>query len=172
MHAPVPPVIRLTRPTDINIVVDLDLKCYDYPWAFVEWQQAINDNGKNGKARIVLLEVDKKPAGFAMWQIGLDNIVRVQRFGILPKYRNKGLGFALMSYMRVFCEGHISRPEKMQVVVPHIYCVPGDPENVAPFLTKCGFHATGEILPEVGVMYGNPVEGYVFESELNSVLAC
>lgn len=171
MHQDSPTVIRLTRPNDINTITQLDLKCYDYPWPLTKWQETINDNGKNNAGRLVLMEVNKKPGGFALWQIGLDQIARILRFGVLPKYRNKGYGTVLMNYVKVFCQGHVSQPDKIQIIVPHLSCIPGDPENVFHFLNKCGFRATGQVEKDYAYMYGELVEGYYFESELNSVLA-
>src|SRR5690606_38750201 len=61
------PNVRLTRPNDINYIRDLDMKCYHYPLSMDNWKALINGSGKMGQARVVVVEVDRTPVGFAVW---------------------------------------------------------------------------------------------------------
>ena len=56
--------------------------------------------------------------------------------------------------------------DTVQVVAPDIHCCPGDPDDISAFLLKSGFKPTGKILPEYKEMYGEPVDGYVFERKI------
>lgn len=99
------PSVRLTRPTDINYIRDLDAKCYAYPLSNDNWKQLINGSGKMGQARVVVIEVDRVPVGFAVWNT--EELTRggraydycyIIRLGVIPKhgsnpdYWNRGSG--------------------------------------------------------------------------------
>ena len=62
---------------------------------------------------------------------------------------------------RALCEG-------MKVVVPHIHCVPGDPDDVSVFLNKVDFVPTGRIIHDWREMYGEEVDGYEFERKIDA----
>ena len=44
--------------------------------------------------------------------------------------------------------------------------MPGDPDDVTEFLDYMGFKATGEIRYDFCVMYGDSVDGFIFERGL------
>ena len=44
------PEVRLTRPTDINTIRDLDIKCYDYPLEMDDWKELLNNSENMIKA--------------------------------------------------------------------------------------------------------------------------
>lgn len=166
------PVVRLTRPGDINSVTAIDLKCYHYPLPMKEWQALINGSGKQGQARIVVTEVYRASAGFAMWSVDEDRICNLHRVGVLPKFRRNGLGTVLVAACVRHCfetnkTGKEDLIKTARVVVPDIHCSPGDPDDVSAFLSSCDFKPTGKIIPEFKTMYGQPVDGYVFERGTN-----
>ena len=158
-------LIRLTRPDDINTLTALDLKTHQYPMPLKEWQTKLSGSGKQDQARIVLCVVAGLPVGFAMWSIDNEhNISHLLRLGVLPDFRLHGLGRLLVHA----CAQHSyeMRCDKVKIVVPDLNCSPGDPDDVSAFLNKLEFTATGEIIPEWGEMYGEPIEGYAFERQL------
>lgn len=160
------PVVRLTRPDDINDVTMMDLRCYPYPMPMKEWQERIQGSGKQDQARIIVVEVYRKAAGFAMWNIDENHVGWLCRLGVLPPYRRKKLGCVLMASCVKHCaDNHC---DKIKAVVPSIHCKPGDPDDVSAFLHYCGFKATGEILYGYCVMYGDETDGYVFERDTHA----
>jgi len=156
------PVVRLTRPDDINAIKAMDLKCYHYPLPMKSWQALINGSGKKDQARIVMTEVYRKPAGFAMWAADESgDFCTLHRVGVLPKFRRNGLGTVLVAACVRHCfENDIA---KVRVIVPDIHCCPGEVDDVSGFLNACDFKTTGEIISEFKTMYGDLVDGYVFE---------
>lgn len=155
------PVVRLTRPSDINNVTMMDLKCYDYPMPMKDWQERIQGSGEVGQARIVVVEVKYVPAGFAMWSIDENQVGLLHRLGVLPQFRRRHIGTVLMAaFLRHCAENHC---DKVRAVIPSINCKPGDPDDVSAFLKFTGWKASGEVLSNYRVMYGDLVDGYVFE---------
>ena len=61
------PIIRLVRPSDINAVQALDLKCYHYPMPLEMWQEKCKASGKDGEAKVVVCQAASIPIGFCMW---------------------------------------------------------------------------------------------------------
>ena len=159
------PVIRLTRPNDINTLKALDLKTHQYPMPLEEWQKRINGSGKKDEARIVVCEVSKIAVGFAMWSIDFEQkFSHLLRLGVLPDFRGRGIGRVLVH--KCAQHSHENQCEKIKIVVPHVNCCPGDPDDVSTFLGKVEFHATGEIIHNWRVMYGDDIDGYIFERSL------
>ena len=154
------PVIRLTRPSDINTVSSMDLKCYHYPISMEEWKEKIEGTGKQDSARIIVVEIRRQPVGFAMWSIDNEMTGHLHRLGVLPALRRRNLGTLLMTSFVKHCnENHC---EMVRCVVPSLQCQPGDPDDVSAFLNACGFKPNGEVLHDYRQMYGDLVDGYVF----------
>ena len=155
------PIVRLTRPDDINSITTIDLKCYHYPMSMKSWQELLNGSGKRGQARVVVTEVYRKPAGYAMWTFDEDHTGILHRVGVLPKFRRNGIGTVLVAAaLKHSFENHV---DTMRITVPDIHCCPGDVDDVSAFLNACEFNTTGEIVPEFKTMYGELVDGYVFQ---------
>lgn len=160
------PVIRLTRPSDINKLQALDLKCYHYPMPLKMWQEYVNGSGKTGQARVVICEVFTTSAGFAMWNIAEDQeSAQLLRIGVLPKFRRNGLGRLLVKS----CIHDASRAkcERINVIVPDLHCDPGHPDDVSVFLGRVGFITTGKVIHSWRTMYGGWVDGYEFERKID-----
>ena len=163
------PMIRLTRPNDINTLQTLDLKSYHYPMPLVEWQERVKGSGQDKEARIVICEVMHKPVGFAMWSTGDMETGHLLRIGVMPRFRRKNIGRLLVeSCARDLCK---SGCEAIKVVVPHIHCCPGDDDDVSEFLRACEFYPNGKVIHDWRRMYGNDIDGYEFERKID-VFAC
>jgi GNAT superfamily N-acetyltransferase len=159
------PVIRLTRPSDINALMALDLKTHHYPLTLDEWQAKVNGSGSANHARVVVCDVVRVSTGFAMWKIDNEHeYCDLMRIGVLRRYRLKGLGSLLVHA----CLRHAfeQKCDKLRIIVPHIICNPGDPDDASEFLGKCFFKATG-VIDDWCEMYGKNVDGYVFERKIN-----
>jgi GNAT superfamily N-acetyltransferase len=153
------PTIRLSRPTDINTVVDLDRKCYPYPADLETWKELLHQSGVSNHAKVIVLEVMRKPYGFAVWNYE-ENVCHLIKLGVLPAARRQGLGNLLLAK----CEGEASWAKKNQIItwVPDLHCKPGDPDDVSTFLHKTGFMATGKTGKMSYRMYGEYRDHYQF----------
>jgi GNAT superfamily N-acetyltransferase len=158
------PVVRLTRPSDNNALADLDLKCYDYPYSNERWKELAGESGKKKKPRVVVLEVLRKPAGYAVWNYLDEDTAKIIRLGVKPGWRRKGLGSVLLG--KIIHHSQIEKADKLQVIIPDIHCIKGDPDNVSGFLAKTNFTATGEVIEGYRYMYGEWRDGYVFERNI------
>jgi GNAT superfamily N-acetyltransferase len=164
------PMIRLSRPTDINTLVALDLKAYNYPLSMDDWKVLVHGSGKKKEPRVVLLELMGRPAGFCMWKDAEpkegeeERIVDLLRVGITPSYRKRGLGRLIVDRCAEECNR--DRVDKIRILVPEVHCVPDDPDNIVGFLNKVDFNPTGEIIDNYKVMYGDSVDAFVFERKL------
>jgi hypothetical protein len=166
------PVVRLRRPSDMGVLTTLDLKTHQYPMPMSEWQDRVDKQD----TRIILVEVYHKPVGFCMWATNEEeNLAWILRIGVLPgDLRRQGLGSLLVEAVVRHSmgvkddEGH-PLINRIQIVVPSTNCR-DDEDNVTKFLAYNKFYATGEILEDYRKMYGDYVDGYFFERQLNATL--
>ncbi len=181
------PTVRLSRPNDINTLGTLDLKSYAYPLTMDNWRSLVNGSGKKCEPRVVLLELFRKPVGFAMWIRDEENMSKVflLRVGIVPMQRRRGLGTVLVNQCvrdcllenekleqkllsnQAFAKGENQEPiREIHIAVPDIHCIPNDPDNVVGFLNNSDFRPNGDIISKAKIMYGNPVDAYIFVRSL------
>lgn len=164
-----PPVIRVTRPGDINSLKSIDLKSYDYPLDMDGWRERIADSGKIDKPRIAVVTVNAQAVGYCMWlsdekpEYGSEDGAsgKILRLGVLPNYRRQGYGRMLMDEAIRHCG--MMHCDNMKITVPAIHCMPGDPDDVSQFLNRCGYRPTGQVVEDFQKMFGDWIEGYVFE---------
>lgn len=155
------PVLRLTRPTDIGVLTNLDTKAYHYPLALEAWQEAVKGSGKKGEARIVVAELGKKAVAYGMWSIDTKkNEVVLDRLGVLPEYRLSGLGKLFILACMEFANKEMC--DTIKITVPDLHCQPEDPDDVSVFLNRMGFKTTGKCIDDWKIMYGEMREGYEF----------
>ena len=166
MQDPNAPTMRPRRPNDINTLQKLDAQAYPYPMPLDEWQAHINR--EENPARIVIVDVMHIPVAFGMWAFYPDeNLARILRLGVQPSWRRNSIGSVILGGCIQDCEKNGEGIERLSVVVPHLNCRPGDPDDVSAFLTKHEFRATGEIIEDWCRMYGEWIDGYVFERPVN-----
>jgi len=162
------PVIRLSRPTDINNLRDLDIKCYDYPLTMDQWQALVSASGKVEEARCVLVELQNpvgsnKPIGFGVWQKHEGDFL-VLRIGVHKEYRRKGIGQLIVDTIQN--DASKKGIKLITITVPDLHCTPGDPDDVSKFLLATGFRPSGKIIHNFKRMYGQDRDGYVFEMKI------
>ncbi len=51
------PIVRLTRPSDVNALSTLDLKTYHYPLELKKWKELAAQSGKPPEPKVVVVEV-------------------------------------------------------------------------------------------------------------------
>lgn len=164
------PIVRMSRPNDINDIRDLDIKCYDYPLSMPEWQELIN--GKEGeddsaKAKVAVIEVYRKKAGFAVYRKVDEDTVEIVRLGVRESLRASGLGALLIKEAELYAKRMAC--DVLRLVVPEIHCQPEgqrDKDDVSQFLNHNQFKPTGKIVSNFAYMYGEDVDGFVWERKV------
>ena len=161
------PVIRLSRPNDINPLRDLDIKCYDYPLNMEQWQMLVQASGQDGQARVVIVEYESgyssHAIGYAVWQ-KFEGDFLLLRLGVVKPHRRRGIGHLLFD--TVVKDARKRGIAKIRVTVPACHTLPQDPDNVSDFLKAMGFRANGVILTDWKVMFGRQEDGYEFEYQV------
>jgi predicted GNAT family acetyltransferase len=164
------PIVRMTRPGDLNDIQNLDVKCYHYPLLMDDWKVLINgkdeddDGPKSEKAKVEVVEVHRKKVGYSVLRRFDDTVMMIERLGVRETFRRHGLGRMLVDEANLAAR-HM-KVDVMRIVIPEIQCKPGDPDDVSAFLNATSFHPTGKIVPAFAFMYGDDVDGYVWERKV------
>jgi len=159
------PTIRASRPDDVNLLPDIDLKCYDYPDGLGEWKEFFNRPKDN---KTLLIHVGKRLVGLGAWcntinQETGDVTASVRKLCIVPAFRRRGFGTKLLTSL----ESHAAkdRNEVLRIIVPDVHCDPRDPHDVSGFLNRGGFTPNG-IVPDWEFMFGRMADGYIWEKKI------
>lgn len=148
-------VVRPGTDREVNLVKDLDLKSYDYPWEREKWSEMVGEN----PGKWCLATIAGKAVGFAIWRMEPDEAVLL-RLGVRPDNRKKGVGAALLE--RVVKYARSSGAKRVSLLVPEIHCFPGHPDDVSQWLLNRKFRSGGSIVREHAFMYGQWVDGFRF----------
>jgi GNAT superfamily N-acetyltransferase len=148
-------VVRPGGDREVNVVKDLDLKSYHYPWGVEEWQATAGDD----PAKWCLAFLKNKPTGFAIWR-DTDDEVDLLRIGVRPDSRRRGVGTELLSHVVKYAEMH--GMSRVALTVPEINCFPGHPDDVSEWLLHRKFRAAPPIVKAHAYRYGQWVDGFRF----------
>jgi len=148
-------VVRPGGDREVNLVKDLDLKSYHYPWGTEEWKKTV---GKD-PAKWCIAFLKSKPSGFAIWR-DTESEVDLLRIGVRPDSRKCGVGTELLWHVVKYARMH--GMSRVVLTVPEINCFPGHPDDVSEWLLHRGFRATPPIVKEHTYMYGQWVDGFRF----------
>ncbi len=141
---------------DVNLVKDLDLKCYHYPWSPDDWTSATSGDDP---ARWCIATIRDRPIGFAIWRQAKDTGL-LQRIGVRPDSRKQGIGTEILRH--VLRRVRDSGASELSLIVPEINCFPGHPDDVSAWLLTRGFRAKPPIVPKYSYRYGQWVDGFCF----------
>lgn len=140
---------------DVNLVKDLDLKCYHYPWSSEQWAATAGAS----PSEWCLATLADRLVGFAIWRQEKDT-TSLQRLGVKPDSRNQGVGTGILGHvLRCACTRGVT---KLSLVVPEIHCFPGHPDDVSSWLLARGFRAEPPIISKYAYMYGQWSDGFCF----------
>ncbi len=93
-------IVRKMEEKDIDSVTDLEAECFLDPWPKSQIEYEIKEN----PCSVVLVaEEDEKIVGYIDFMITFDSAT-INRVAVLPKHRNKGLGFRLLEEMKSICK--------------------------------------------------------------------
>ncbi|RZK61339.1 MAG: GNAT family N-acetyltransferase [Hymenobacter sp.] len=99
--------------------------------------------------RHYLARVDGQPAGAARWRL-TENGVKLERFAVLPEFRNKAVGDALVR--RVLADVRAEAPDAAQVYL-HAQL------RAVSLYERTGFHKEGELFEECDIQHYKMVLG-------------
>lgn len=160
--------LRIVRPTDQNHLHYLDLKCFIYPQDAQFWSQKVKDMGqtftKDGtKTTVALAVLGKEPVAIISTVLS-EGVLTIDRFGVLPGYRRKGIGRKLLN--AVAASAKRMGGETAVITVPDFMCHPGDPDDCSAALRALGFKTSGKVTYNAFHMYGEYRDGYQWTKEL------
>ena len=93
--------------------------------------------------RHYLAQVDGQPAGAARWR-PTENAVKLERFAVLPAFRNHGVGEALVH--KVLADVRAEAPDADQVYL-HAQL------RAIPLYERTGFHKVGDMFEECDIQH-------------------
>lgn len=161
--------IRKTTKEDAQYVMDIDLKCFEYPWPTDFWFEA------SAYYDIVVGTYYGTPVGMAVYTNGPvicptfcyepnDQIITMLKVGVKKSFRNKGLGKLLVNHIKGIAWAAKSR--SIVTIAPESICTPSE-QDVSGWLRKVGFEGRN-IIPGCFTNCGEAEDGYLFEWENNA----
>jgi predicted GNAT family N-acyltransferase len=108
-----------------------------------------DQHDRAGTTRHYLARVDGQPAGAARWR-PTEKGVKLERFAVLPEFRNRGVGEALVH--RVLADVRADAPDAAQVYM-HAQL------RAIPLYERTGFHKVGEMFEECDIQHYQMVLG-------------
>jgi predicted GNAT family N-acyltransferase len=108
-----------------------------------------DQHDRAGTTRHYLARVEGQPAGAARWR-PTENGVKLERFAVLPEFRNRGVGEALVH--RVLADVRAEAPDAAQVYM-HAQL------RAIPLYERTGFRKVGEMFEECDIQHYQMVLG-------------
>ena len=143
---------------DLGTLKDIDLKTYHYPLAQDAWTYALVDS----PCTVYLVNYSRKAVAYAVVEPSPCNEknLRLQRCGVLRDFR--GFGVAKFILRDVSQTAKDMLMTRVEVLIPEVHCLPGDPDDVSLWLKFQGFRAAS-IIKNCFDMYGEDYDGFLFE---------
>jgi len=152
--------IRIAQWIDKEVLHDIDLKCFDYPWDESYWLYWFQET------RVVFLVEDNGvPVGLLAGALNEDGLV-IEKIGVKPDYENMGASRLLIDA----CEDlTIQCPEKpkIHIVIPEPWLYPDSSHCLANWLRGIGFKARLPYLPDYFHHGGEDIDGVRCEREVD-----
>lgn len=153
------PFVRPAYPTDLNYVMDIDLKSYEYPWTQDDWQ-TINDDKTYHK---FVATLSTRPIGFAIWTKE-ENEAVIIRLAVKRSHQRQGAGSRLLEALET--DALTNSCSIISIIVPEFNCCPKSADDVSQWLLNRGFKTMLPIIPQYALMYGQFVDGFKFIKEI------
>jgi N-acetylglutamate synthase-like GNAT family acetyltransferase len=156
------PTIRHAQVRDVNSLLDIDLKGYDYPWTISEWRDISN----NEEYTLLIATLKGQPVSMCVWRHKAgDERAEVVKLATKPYYQ--GQGFATLLLKRVERDMRSAAVKEAVFIVPEIKCFPGHPDDVSAWLLGREYKPIKPILKDEYCMYGSKCDGFQFARQLS-----
>jgi GNAT superfamily N-acetyltransferase len=151
------PTIRNAQVRDVNSLLDIDLKGYDYPWTIAEWRDVSN----NEDYTLLLATLKVQPVSMCVWR-RKPGSERAEIVKLATKPYYQGQGFATLLLNRVERDMRSAAVREAVFTVPEIKCFPGHPDDVSAWLMARKYKPVKPILRDEYCMYGSMCDGFQF----------
>ena len=140
---------------DLGALKDVDLKASIYPATSEAWVYAIDrGNCVNYGAYIGI-----KMVGFVILEQA-EKVLKILRLKVHPQFKYQNVEETLLAKASDLARDlHIYT---LEITVPEIHCLPGDPDDESVFLKGHGFTAY-RVVKDAFKMYGRAYDGFVFK---------
>ncbi len=151
------PTIRRAQVRDVNSLLDIDLKGYDYPWTIAKWREISNDEDYT----LLIATLKVQPVSMCVWRgRPSEGGAEIIKLATKPYYR--GQGFATLLLNRVESDMRSAAIKEAVFTVPEIKCFPGHPDDVSAWLMARKYRPVKPILKDKYCMYGSMCDGFQF----------
>lgn len=162
--------IREARQEDTHYVMDVDIKCFEYPWPAEFWGDA------SEFYKIVVGTYYGTPVAMAVYAVGSvicptfcyeapDNVFTILKLAVKKDYRRRGLGRLLANHVKGMA--YAAKSDCVLSIVPESICLPGSERDASVWLRKMGFEAK-HVIPDCFQNCGESEDGYLFEWSNNA----
>ncbi|TWU22487.1 ribosomal-protein-alanine N-acetyltransferase [Novipirellula galeiformis] len=86
-------IFHITR-RDLATVLDIERKCFDFPWTEAEFMRCLKEKNNRG----IVARVNESPVGYAICNIQLRSI-RILNMAVHPNLQRRKVGKAMFGYL-------------------------------------------------------------------------
>ena len=150
--------IRKPQPSDLNYLVDIDLKCFEDNLSLDDWRDYLLGQNYN----ILIGTLKTTPVGLIVWQSN-----KISKIAVKPAYRHRGVGTKLL----VAVENTLMQQgfDFITLDVPESLCCPGKPIDSSNWLGNRRFKAS-KLISKAGVFCGVVEDIICFEKRLSETV--
>lgn len=146
--------LRGSRPEDAHYLIDIDIKCFEFPWSPAQWRRASAD------CMACVVTWKDTPVGMAVFRKNHLGDVEIVKLGVKKPFRKLGVSRALILNCAIYAR-EVASPF-LVLIVPERRLCPGDPEDLSAWLTRLGFRARTPLYKDYFKFYGEREDGVMF----------
>jgi len=151
--------IRIAQWIDKEILYDIDLRCFDYPWDEGYWLYWFQET------RVVfIVEDDGVPVGLLAGALNEDGLV-IEKLGVKTAYRRQGASRLLLDACDDLTIQCLEKP-RIHIVIPEPWLYPDNYDCVAGWIKATGFKAKLPYLKDY-FHHGEDIDGVRCEREVD-----
>lgn len=143
---------RAERENDLNYLIDIDTKSFEFAWFAERWEQALTNN-------VVLVNTHwSTPVGFVVLRFH-ETYAQIVKFAVKPNHRQRGLASNLID-AAYRCAG-LKRVRQVQCIVPEPWLFAED-NKLARFLQHNRLIAKPPYIRNAFTLGGETMDGVRF----------
>lgn len=147
--------VRGGRPEDANVLLDIDIKCFEVAWSPEEWSRI----GHSQDYAIAVATYFGTPIGFVILRV-VDGEVEIVKIAVKQARRRQGISHLLLASAVEFAQRN--RIPTIFVVVPESTIYEDSPYNTGRWATAVGFAPTAPLIKRCFTAYGEVEDGVKF----------